>query len=133
MGITIVGSVPMLLAGCEASQVLTPGTASSNTITVDVTSLDADGKALVTGQRGPDGKHILVVRRGASEYLALSMECSHQQCEVEAPTGGVIHCPCHGSQYDLTGAVLQGPAPLSLRRYPLSLDAGGHILTIVLS
>ncbi len=31
-------------------------------------------------------------------------------------------CPCHGSQYDQTGKVVRGPAPLSLALAHLNVD-----------
>jgi cytochrome b6-f complex iron-sulfur subunit len=49
---------------------------------------------------------------------ALSLVCTHLGCLVNwVPDQGEFHCPCHGSRYDANGAVLQGPAPLPLKRY----------------
>src|SRR3954466_3168061 len=54
----------------------------------------------------------LVVTRDASGAVhAVSATCTHQGCTVGAPQGGVVGCPCHGSQFDAaTGRVLRGPA-----------------------
>lgn len=63
----------------------------------------------------------LLVRRH-SEFLALSHQCPHNKCRVDyVPDRQVILCPCHGSRFDLTGAVLRGPARRPLRRYPVEV------------
>ena len=49
-----------------------------------------------------------------AEY-GLNAVCTHLGCVV--PWNGSENkfiCPCHGSQYDNTGKVVRGPAPLSL-------------------
>ena len=60
--------------------------------------------------------------RSSTGFLALFHECTHQRCHVDYLTDhGVIVCPCHGSQFDLTGAVLTGPASRSLDRFPTTI------------
>jgi cytochrome b6-f complex iron-sulfur subunit len=71
---------------------------------------------------------------GVFEYQgkvhALSLVCTHLGCLVSwVPTEGEFHCPCHGSRYDANGAVLQGPAPLPLKRY----DARVSGTTVIVS
>jgi Rieske Fe-S protein len=143
-GITIIGVAAPLLQGCEpttgpgnfpGTTGNGPGNGSGNgngnggTI-FDVSSLTADGESLVTSTRGPDGKHILLVRVSAAEYLALSMECTHQQCEVAPPSGGVMVCPCHASRFNLQGEVLTGPASSALRRYAATYDPTTRAVTV---
>lgn len=63
----------------------------------------------------------LLVRR-QNEFLALSHQCPHNKCRVDyVAARQVILCPCHGSRFDLTGAVLRGPARRPLRRYPVAV------------
>ena len=39
---------------------------------------------------------------------------------------GVV-CNCHGSQFDVNGAVLRGPAQTALEHYAVTISAAGEI------
>lgn len=69
---------------------------------------------------------LLVLSEGDGRYTALSPVCTHQQCIVE-PSGTRLACPCHGSEFDRTGAVLEGPAEAPLGRYPVSVAGDGTV------
>lgn len=131
-GITIIGTVAPLLAGCEISELKAP-TPSGNEVIFDVSSLTQDNQGLVTSQTGPDGAPILLVRVTAIEYVALSMRCTHEGCTVNAPMADAITCICHGSVYTLTGEVVKGPAPSNLHNYPLTYDATSGKVTVTLT
>lgn len=78
----------------------------------------------------PDDK-LLIVRRSALEVVVLSAVCTHAGCTVRFDAAGEkIACPCHGSQYNLAGAVTRSPAPRSLTKYEATFD--GAIITIML-
>ena len=73
---------------------------------------------MVQGLKG-DPTYLIVKNEGselALESYALNAECTHLGCVVpwDAMQGKFV-CPCHGSQYDRTGAVLRGPAPGPLK------------------
>ncbi len=55
-------------------------------------------------------------------YSAVLTRCTHQGCQVE-PAGDRLACPCHGSEYRLTGEVLRGPAERPLLRYAVTTDS----------
>jgi Rieske Fe-S protein len=59
---------------------------------------------------------------------AMTMICTHQGCTINAPSGGRFSCPCHGSQFDRNGAVLQGPATRPLQHFAVEIDAMGNII-----
>jgi len=61
---------------------------------------------------------ILLIRGGDGNFSALSTECSHLGCTVKKEPS-LIRCPCHESAYDFEGRVLNGPAEIALRRYPV--------------
>jgi Rieske Fe-S protein len=55
------------------------------------------------------------IRLGGT-ILVLSVTCSHLGCSVDFETSGhYFHCPCHGSEFFINGALKHGPAqaPLS--------------------
>lgn len=54
------------------------------------------------------------------EIQFLSAQCSHLGCEIKILKEGKLICPCHGSQFDLQGRVLKGPATKNLS--PLKFD-----------
>jgi cytochrome b6-f complex iron-sulfur subunit len=133
-GITIVSCGASLLSGCEATTTAPRNNGGKTGPTVfDVSSLDADGKSFVTSEHGPDGKPVLIIRQSATDYLALSMQCTHEGNEVAAPRNGTITCPVHGSQFDLTGAVKTGPAAAPLKRYAVAFNESTKQLTVTLA
>jgi len=100
--------------------------------TIDVSTLASDGDSLVSPAEGFDGTPILVIRSSTRRFVALSMQCTHEGCPVKPPLGGVITCPCHGSQYDLEGKVRHGPAQFALARYETTFDARSKRLTVAM-
>ena len=56
-----------------------------------------------------------------NNYIALLMQCTHKQCDV-VPSGNVLHCPCHGSEFSKTGKVLEPPATEDLQQFKVSTD-----------
>lgn len=79
------------------------------------------------------GDRILVVRTSSTALLAISDVCTHAGCGVRYDRAAkILVCPCHGSQYSLTGKVLRGPATTPLARYTTQFDQGASLLTIML-
>ncbi|NUP27845.1 MAG: Rieske 2Fe-2S domain-containing protein, partial [Nocardia sp.] len=67
------------------------------------------------------GKRCAVYRDTAGRLHTVSAVCTHLGCLVafnDAETSW--DCPCHGSRFDIDGAVLEGPATTPLR--PLGTD-----------
>jgi Rieske Fe-S protein len=106
------------------------GSVSGNSVTVAIDPAGPlgtlGGVALVQSSRGA----FLVSRTTADGYTALTATCTHQACTITGFTGGRYVCPCHGSNFDTSGHVLQGPAPSNLRTFPAAFANG--TLTIAL-
>jgi ubiquinol-cytochrome c reductase iron-sulfur subunit len=56
------------------------------------------------------------VKDGHDQWLVVIGICTHLGCIPIAHEGNYdgFFCPCHGSQYDSSGRIRQGPAPLNL-------------------
>ncbi len=67
-------------------------------------------KVYIAGHANP----ILLFHREEGELTAVLSTCSHSGCEVKK-LRTKFECPCHGSEYDLHGNVLRGPAPEPLQ------------------
>ena len=76
-------------------------------------------RILPTGERDP----VYVLALGDNRFAAVSPICTHRGCTVE-PRDEHLVCPCHGSTYDRSGAVLRGPAEQPLRRFRVRVEPG---------
>lgn len=76
-------------------------------------------------------KKYVLIRKSETEFIALSAVCTHNGCTVRfVASSDLLQCPCHGSQFALTGAVLEGPAEAPLQSFPTSFDAATQTVTI---
>jgi cytochrome b6-f complex iron-sulfur subunit len=67
------------------------------------------------------------VFRDKTGIFAISLICTHLGCIVKAEKTG-YSCPCHGSIFDTTGNVKQGPAPKALIWLDVSLNPAGKLI-----
>jgi ubiquinol-cytochrome c reductase iron-sulfur subunit len=67
---------------------------------------------------------------GDGQWLVVSGTCTHAGCDVQAGLGpyGGWQCFCHGSTYDLSGRVRQGPARRNLPVVRHTLEDGAMVL-----
>ena len=70
---------------------------------------------------------ILLLTQSGGKLTALDATCTHQGCTV-SPAGQELMCPCHGSQFTLTGAVTSGPAPTALHPVAVKVVSGQVVL-----
>ena len=74
------------------------------------------------------------VKDGHAQWLVVIGICTHLGCiplgnKPTDPRGdwGGWFCPCHGSQYDTSGRVRHGPAPLNLPVWPYVFETDTKI------
>jgi Rieske Fe-S protein len=72
----------------------------------------------------------LVTRTGANVFAAMTAVCTHEGCTVSNFQDQRLVCPCHGSMYNLDGAVVQGPAANALAQFSSSYDGAKNELLI---
>ena len=90
---------------------------------------DVPMSALIEPQ--PDSER---VKPGHAQWIILIGICTHLGCvplgnKPTDPRGewGGWFCPCHGSQYDTSGRVRHGPAPLNLYIPPYAFESNTKI------
>lgn len=100
------------------------GALNENGILVDVKEFDAkkDGKRKYVVVRNEELQFpVCVYRTDDNNYTAVLMQCTHQGAELQV-SGDQLTCPAHGSEFDQTGKVTQGPAAQDLRSFPVSVQ-----------
>lgn len=88
----------------------TPEPSRDDGALADVADVPVGGSVLVTDS---SGAKVLVAQPEEGTLVAFSAICTHMGCTV-VPDGAELHCPCHGSVYDLAGGNVSGPAPRPL-------------------
>lgn len=85
--------------------------------------------SLAQGLKG-DATYLIIKEDGSLNDYGLNAVCTHLGCVVPwSAANNKFMCPCHGSQYAPTGAVVRGPAPLPLALAHIEIQEGtGTIL-----
>jgi len=87
---------------------------------VDCGAVEGFAKGSVTAF--PRGRFYLC-RLQDGGFLALSRQCTHLGCTVPwDDEAKVFRCPCHGSAFDITGRVVNSPAPRALDLYSVAIE-----------
>lgn len=121
--------VPTILQSCSKVNDL-PGNNNnnSNKLTLDLTNPSYSALASSGGSLVYMG---VIVANTGNSFIALASACTHAGCTVRYnSSGNNFPCDCHGSLFSPSGSVLNGPATVALKSYPVSKS--GDILTITL-
>jgi Rieske Fe-S protein len=111
------GSGPANAGGGTTDGGATKGAAKGGTATALVAVADVpEGGGVIKGA-------YVITQPAKGTFKAFSKVCTHQGCDVNKIDGGVISCPCHGSQFSLKdGSVKGGPAPKGLPETAVKVD-----------
>jgi menaquinol-cytochrome c reductase iron-sulfur subunit len=70
-----------------------------------------------------------VIKKSEQEVVAFAPQCTHLGCAYHWEEGRkTFLCPCHTSNFDINGKVIDGPAPRPLDRYQTRLEGGKLML-----
>ena len=71
---------------------------------------------------------IVVTRMPGNQFYAVSAKCTHRGVAVDPfKKGKGLYCRAHGSQFDVDGRVVRGPARSALKSYEVSYDGTGSV------
>lgn len=71
-----------------------------------------------------------IVVNQENHTAVLSSRCQHLGCKISSTRNNRLVCPCHGSEYDLSGKVIKGPAFKDLEKIPFKIDSDGKQIEI---
>lgn len=71
-----------------------------------------------------------IIRNNDEEITAFSAHCTHLGCIINKEQNGKLICPCHGSEYNLEGDPVKGPAYKPLKKYQATLSSDHKQITI---
>jgi cytochrome b6-f complex iron-sulfur subunit len=76
---------------------------------------------------------VLLIHTPGGQFRALSARCTHLGCVVQYQDSPTPHfgCNCHGSQFDMNGVNIAGPAPKPLPPFRVTLTGSSIYLTRV--
>ncbi|MDQ2795819.1 MAG: Rieske (2Fe-2S) protein [Actinomycetota bacterium] len=130
-GITGVGATGAgVLAACGLSGSTSSGSggAVANRTAV-AASVKAADVPVGGGVINPDALFV-VTQPTAGTYKAFSAVCTHQGCTVTKVTGGMIDCPCHGSQFDISTGKPTSSSPAKKALPTKTATLNGDTITV---
>jgi Rieske Fe-S protein len=119
-GVGLVG-VAGALSACGGSK----DDSSSDASKSDGGGLGKTSDIPVGGGKIFKSEKVVVTQPKPGEFKAFSAVCTHRGCTVGSISGGKIHCPCHGSAFNVTdGSVANGPATKPLPSKNVTVENG---------
>ena len=106
------------------------GTVSSGVLSVTIDPAGALGNVGGAALVQSSNTMVLVSRTGTSTFTAVTAVCTHEGCTVTGFQNARYVCPCHGSQYSTSGAVVNGPATVALRQFATQFN--NNVLSVTL-
>lgn len=116
------------LGGCSESEGITaPPTPTNVDFTLDLTESANSSLNNIGGSLIRNG--IVIGKVSQTEFSAVSQACTHQGTTVQfQQSNNRFHCPNHGSNFNLNGGVINGPATSPLKKFNTELN--GNLLRV---
>ncbi|ATZ27515.1 Rieske (2Fe-2S) protein [Streptomyces lavendulae] len=113
-------------SGSAPSAAASPGEASGSA--TGKTLMKSSSEVPVGGGVVLKDQKLVVTQPTAGSFRCFSAVCTHEGCLVSKPENGVMHCPCHGSEFQASdGAVVKGPATRPLPEKKIAVAPDGTI------
>ncbi|MFN3695015.1 MAG: ubiquinol-cytochrome c reductase iron-sulfur subunit [Ignavibacterium sp.] len=63
-----------------------------------------------------------IIIKHSDKLKVFSSKCSHLGCRINSAGNNILTCPCHGSQFDISGNPVKGPAAKNLTELKFKID-----------
>jgi cytochrome b6-f complex iron-sulfur subunit len=88
-----------------------------------------DYRAGEISERFKESNRVWIIKTTDGRLYAIEAKCTHLGCTPQwFVDESKFECPCHGSNFNVDGDVLAGPAPVPLFRVSIRLDSRGGII-----
>ena len=97
-----------------------------------IKALEAKNRVLPLNINKPVSFHDnYIVLNTEGNTRILSSHCTHLGCKINEVKNGRLICPCHGSEYDLNGVPLKGPAFKPLEEIPAKISIDQQTIELI--
>ena len=107
-----------------------PQAASLKPVSIDAGPADQFASDGVYRQFTKQGFFII---RSGTELVALSSLCTHRSYPLDVADDKSFYCKAHGSCFDASGKVTEGPATRNLPKLPTKVDERGHLIVLAVA
>ncbi len=111
----------ILIESCGKSNNSSPSVAAAPTVNFTLDISTSPYNALQTNGNFVYSNNVIIARDNSGNFVALYDICPHAGCTVQFNGTNMFPCPCHGSVFNESGAVVSGPAPSGLKKYNTQL------------
>ena len=126
----------LLVMGCLGSCSKSSGSSSGGTtntnpvdFTMNITTAPYNVLQNAGGFYVDTANNVIIAKTTSGMLIAVSSLCTHQSVTLEfQANNNRFYCPGHGSNFNTSGTVLNGPASAPLKSYKTSLS--GSLLRI---
>ena len=130
---------PIILAICTPTKSTAQTITNKNPAKPTTTKIDSDFTVIGTvadleknGYLQTKEVAVLINPTNSQKLIAVNPKCTHQGCDVKWLSGEKRYaCPCHGSNFEANGDVINGPATKPLAAYPAKIVGTQVLVKIV--
>jgi cytochrome b6-f complex iron-sulfur subunit len=114
-----VAGAAAILESCKKSS--TTSNAPTVDFTIDISTSQYSALKSNGGYVYYSQYSIIIARDSSGNFIALYDVCSHAGCTIQFDGRSQFPCPCHGSIFNESGGVVNGPATSGVKKYNTTL------------